>query len=47
VLLVLTPLASLSLVEREHGRTIPLADFGQRTRPEDYGLGSNDSGAVG
>src|SRR3954469_3495372 len=28
VLLVLTPLASLSLVEREHGRTIPLADMG-------------------
>src|SRR5258708_7969500 len=26
VLLVLTPLASLSLVEREHGRTIPLTD---------------------
>jgi len=27
VLLVLTPLASLSLVEREHGRTIPLTDI--------------------
>jgi len=27
VLLVLTPLASLSLAEREHGRTIPLGDI--------------------
>ncbi|WP_459569980.1 hypothetical protein, partial [Bradyrhizobium diazoefficiens] len=27
VLLVLAPLASLSLAGQEHGRTIPLADF--------------------
>ena len=32
VLLVLTPLASLSLVEREHGRTIPLGDIGSSLR---------------
>src|SRR4029079_11635203 len=30
VLLVLTPLASLSLVEREHGRTIPLTEVEQQ-----------------
>ncbi|MEJ6898972.1 hypothetical protein, partial [Bradyrhizobium japonicum] len=28
VLLVLAPLASLSLAGQEHGRTIPLADLG-------------------
>src|SRR3977135_1589852 len=30
VLLVLVPLASLSLAEQEHGRTIPLTDSGPR-----------------
>ena len=30
VLLVLAPLASLSLAGQEHGRTIPLADIEQR-----------------
>jgi hypothetical protein len=29
VLLVWAPLASLSLVGQEHGRTIPLADIGR------------------
>ena len=32
VLLVLAPLASLSLAGQEHGRTIPLADIGLRRR---------------
>ena len=35
MLLVLTPLASLSLVEREHGRTIPLADIRNATSEVD------------
>src|SRR4051794_38754506 len=34
MLLVLAPLASLSLAEQEHGRTIPLAVIGQTEIPQ-------------
>jgi hypothetical protein len=35
VLLVLAPLASLSLAGQQHGRTIPLADIGRDRRSRD------------
>ncbi|CUT13590.1 hypothetical protein BF49_4670 [Bradyrhizobium sp.] len=42
MLLVLTPLASLSLAGQEHGRTIPLAD--DRYRGWRHGLGYASGG---